>query len=360
MTYEEIAKLAGVSTATVSRVLSGGPAVSPDRSARVLDAVEKLSYRTNRAARTLRRQRADAIGLIVSDVEYPFFATIARVIETEAAKRGYAVIICNTDEDLERERFYFDLMIEERVAGVIVSPSVEDPVALDHLTRAGIPAVTLDRCFENAAFDGVLLDNAAACNMLVDHLLEHGHRRFAAVIGTTEATPSRERLETLKHRVGSIPGASLVVAESALQDTIGVEHTLRAVGSSAVNLRSPDGERPTAFICANAIMLTGVMGALVSAGVRVPDDAAVVGFDDMPGFSLFATPVTVVAQPTQTIGTLATSMLFDRIEKPNRATAIVRVPPRLRVRLSCGQEHASIPPAPAGQEKTEHTKELNA
>jgi DNA-binding LacI/PurR family transcriptional regulator len=361
MTYEQIARLAGVSTATVSRVLAGGPAVSDERRERVLTVVKELDYRGNRAARSLRRQRADAIGLVVSDVEYPFFAAVARVIETAAAKLGYAVLICNTDEDLVREQFYFDLMIEERVAGVIVSPAVEDPRNFAALTAAGIPVVTLDRCLENSAYDGVLIDNAAATDALIDDLLGHGHLRFAAIMGTTAATPSRERIEHMQRRIASTPGATLTVAESGLQGTVGVEHTLETVGGQALALRSPDGHPPTAYLCANAIMLTSVMAAFALAGIRVPEDAAVVGFDDMTGFDLFATPVTVTAQPTDVIGSTAAKLLFDRIDDPARAPQIVRVPPQLRVRRSCGHgpTTATRPPVLAVREYTEERKDIS-
>lgn len=338
MTYEQIARQAGVSTATVSRVLAGGSAVSEDRRRRVLDVADKLGYRTNRAARTLRRQKADAIGLIVSDVEYPFFAAVGRAIETAAAAQGYAVFICNTDESLERERFYFDLMVEERVAGVIVSPSIEDPANLAVLRDADIPVVTFDRIVEGPGLDSVLLDNEAATNILIEDLLEHGHRRIAAVMGTTTATSSRERLDVLHRRIEAVPGAELIVTEAALQGTVGVEHALAVVGEQALTLQSPDGQLPTAYICANAIMLTSVMSALQRAGISVPDEAAVVGFDDMPGFDLFATPVTVVAQPMQLIGEKAAELLFARIEDPEREPTTVRVPPELRLRRSCGHK----------------------
>ncbi len=336
MTYEQIARLAEVSTATVSRVLSGGPAVSDELRERVLAAADQLGYRGNRAARTLRRQKADAIGLIVSDVEYPLFAAIARTVETSAAARGYAVLICNTDEDLGRERFYFDLMIEERVSGVIVAPSVEDAANLRALREAGIPVVTIDRLVRGEDYDAVLLDNDAATNQLLDDLLAHGHRRIAAIMGTTTATSSRERVEAIRRRIDATEGASLVVDEGRLQDTVGVEHTLEVVGEHALSLRMPDGSRPTAFVCANAIMLTSVMSALMNAGTAVPEEAAVVGYDDMPGFGLFATPVTVAAQPTQLLGETATSLLFARIDDPERPATVVRVPPSIRIRRSCG------------------------
>ncbi|OOB91419.1 LacI family DNA-binding transcriptional regulator [Rathayibacter sp. VKM Ac-2630] len=336
MTYGQIARLAGVSTATVSRVLAGSGYVSEERAEKVLAAAQELHYRSNRAARTLRRRRSDSIGLIVSDVEYPFFASAARSIEAAAAANGCAVLVCNSDEDLARERFYFDLLVEEQVAGVIVAPAIEDASVLAPLIRAGIPVVTLDRRFDGDPVDSVLLDNRAAAELLVQDLVAHGHRRFAAVVGTTIATPSRERLETIEAALETVPGSSLLIVESRLKSTVGVQHALDTVGEHVVEMMLAADERPTAVLCANAIMLTSVLGALRDAGLAVPGDVAVVGFDDMPGFALFETPVTVAAQPTDEIGRTAARLLFDRIAHPELPTRSVRVAPEFHHRRSCG------------------------
>jgi DNA-binding LacI/PurR family transcriptional regulator len=338
MTYQDIARIAEVSTATVSRVLSGTGWVSDERRARVLDAAHQLSYRGSRAARTLRRQRADTIGLIVSDVEYPSVASMVRAVENASAERGFALSVCNSDEDLAKERGYMDLLIEDRVAGVIISPATESASALDPLARAGIPIVTLDRRVHNGNIDSVLLDNEQATRMLVEDLLGHGHRHFAAVVGTTVATPSRERLEAMRAIIESVPDATVLVAGSRLGETIGVRHALDAIGPAVTALALAAHPQPTAFVCANAIMLTSVINSLTRAGIRIPEDAAVVGFDDMPGFSLFQTPVTVVAQPTQELGRLAVQLLFERMASPEKPTETILVPPELIIRRSCGHE----------------------
>ncbi|WP_028268182.1 LacI family DNA-binding transcriptional regulator [Arthrobacter sp. MA-N2] len=338
MTYLEIARMADVSTATVSRVLSGAGAVSDERRERVLAAAQELSYRGSRAARTLRRQKADTIGLIVSDIEYPSVASMARSVENAAAERGFALNICNSDEDLAKERKYINLLIEERVAGLIISPATESYSALEPLERAGIPVVTLDRRLQDARVDSVLLDNQKATQLLMDDLLRHGHRHFAAVVGTTVATPSRERLETMRAIVKSVPDATLIIAGSKLGETIGVSHTLETIGPAVTALALSAHPQPTAYVCVNAIMLTSVMASLIQEGLRIPQDVAVVGFDDMPGFALFQTPVTVVAQPTQELGRLAVQLLFERIASPTRPHETILVPPTFVARASCGHE----------------------
>lgn len=340
VTYQEIARLAGVSTATVSRVLAGNAPVSGDLRQRVLDAAEQLSYRTNRAARALRRQRADTIGLILSDIEYPFYATVARVVESACAERGLAVFVCNTDEDLDRERFYLDLMIAERVSGVIISPAVEDPAALDVLARAEVPSVTVDRIDPSGRFDAVLLDNATATAGLVRDLVAHGHRRFMALMGTTAATSSRERVEAMRAELARVAGATLFVAEGALQETAGLSRTMGTIGRRALDLVSgPDA--PTAVVCANAVMAMSAIEVLLDAGVRVPEDVAVVAFDDMPGFGHFSVPITVAAQPTELMGRRAAELLLDRIDDSAAPRQVTRLPPELRLRSSCGPGHPS-------------------
>jgi len=336
MTYDDIARRAGVSTATVSRVLSGSGIVSEERRRRVLDAVDALSYRSNRAAKTLRRRRSDTIGLIVSDLEYPFVSSFARAVENEAAAQGFAVLVCNTDEDLERERFYYGLMIEEQVAGVIIAPATEDIRMVQPLVDARVPIVTFDRRFPDDPFDSVLLDNASATGMLLEDLLRHGHRQFAAVIGTTTATPSRERLEAMRAVLDGVPDATLTVIENDLHGTVGVDHALETIGPAVLDRAERMPQRPTAFVCANAIIVMSVLSALGRNGFSVPGDAAVVGYDDVPGFDLFATPVTVVNQPTAWMGATAVARLVERLDRPDAPATATLAPPFMRHRASCG------------------------
>jgi DNA-binding LacI/PurR family transcriptional regulator len=339
-TYEDIARAAGVSTATVSRVLSGnGSPVSAARAEQVRRAAAALGYRSNRAARTLRRRQADAVGLVFSDVENPFFASIARAVEDVAAQRGHAVLLCNTDENLDRERFYLDLMMEEQVAGVIVAPSTEDPARLAALAEAGIPTVTIDRTLRGNPFDSVLVDNRAGTVALMRDLLEHGHRRFAAILGTTDATPSRERLAACEEVLGPVADASLMVGEGKLQDAVGTARTMSLAGRLALELLESSAEPPTAFFCGNGVILQGVLGALSASGRLIPEEMAVVGFDDLPLFTLLERPLTVAAQPTDLLGRTAAELLFQRMDDPAAAPRTVRLAPDVRFRRSCGAGH---------------------
>lgn len=339
VTYTDIAGRAGVSTATVSRVLSGSGYVSPDLASRVRDVAKEMGYRHNQAARTLRRNRSDTIGLIISDVDNPYFASIARAVEDEAATQDRPVLLCNSSEDLEKERLYIDLLIEERVAGVILAPSTEDPGAIAPLTQAAIPTVTVDRRLREDPVSSVLVDNHTGASGLIGDLLAHGHRCIAVVTGTTEATPSHERLEACRQSVRAVPGAVLYEAEGKLRDAIGVGPTMQLAGRLALELLFDSPSTPTAFFCANGVITQGVLRALRESKKSIPRDIALVGFDDLPAFSLFEPTLTVAAQPTELIGRTAAQLLFRAISSPEAPPELVILPPELHWRESCGGGH---------------------
>ncbi|TDD73070.1 LacI family transcriptional regulator [Jiangella aurantiaca] len=334
-TYRDVARELGVSTATVSRALSGELGVSEELAERVRRTAEALGYRSNRAARALRKKRAEAVGLVISDVENPFFASVARTVEGAAAERRHAVLLCNTDEDLDQERLYLDLLIEENVAGVIVAPSAEQIGPLAQLREQGIPTVTLDRRVEDDPFDAVLVDHRAGARELVAHLLEHGHRSIAAVMGTTAATPSRERLAGCREAIDAVDGAELSVVEGEMRDAVGVQGTFELGERLAMEMLLGD-DRPSAVFCANGLLSLGVLRAVRRLGLRVPDDIAVVGFDDQPFFDLLDPPLSVAAQPLDQLGRTAVELLFDRIAHPDRDVSTVILPPSVRLRRSCG------------------------
>jgi DNA-binding LacI/PurR family transcriptional regulator len=338
VTYEDVAVRAQVSTATVSRVLSGVGYVRPELAERVLAAAQELGYRHNRAARALRRNRSDTIGLVISDIEQPFFASIARAVEEEAAAQDRPVLLCNTDEDLDQEKLYIDLLIEERVAGVIMAPSTPDPVVLEPLFQARIPTVAVDRRIDGDPISSVLVDNRAGAGALINDLLAHGHRRIAAISGTTEATPSRERIDACREAVGVVPGAVLYEAEGKLKEAIGFIPTIDLARRLTLELLDRAAP-PTAFFCANGVLTQGVLQALRQRSLKVPDEVAIVGFDDLPLFELLEAPLTVAAQPTEMLGRRAARLLFQAIANPDAAPEVVVLPPVMHWRASCGHNN---------------------
>src|SRR5262245_3545917 len=189
---KEVAEAAGVSTATVSRVLTNQPHVKPALRERVLAAVAKLDYRPNLVARSLRSQHSSTIGLIVSDIRNPFFTAISRAVEDTAHAQGYSVIVCNADENPQKEALYLRVMRDQQVAGVIFSPTSQALTNFATL-KIGVPTVLVDRSLKNGAVDTVVLDNTAAGYELTRHLIGQGYRRIGALFETSTTGRDRRR-----------------------------------------------------------------------------------------------------------------------------------------------------------------------
>jgi DNA-binding LacI/PurR family transcriptional regulator len=316
---EDVAQRAGVSTATVSRVLSGKPYVSEDLRTRVLAAAQELDYRPSRVARSLREKRSRIIGLIISDIQNPFFTAIVRAVEDGAYASGHAVFLCNTDEDEVKETLYIDLMLAEQVAGVILSSTTGRNPAYNHLMQAGIPVVAIDRRVYNVPLDTVLVDNIDATRRAVEHLISQGHRRIGAIVGHLASSTGEERLRGYTD--------ALMAHNIPVMDTLIRIGTPRApVGFAAMNelLALPDP--PTAVFTGNNLLTAGALRALFDAGLRVPEDVAVAAFDDME-WAIFIQPaLTMVAQPTYEIGRIAVELLQKRIADPRRPPEEVILP----------------------------------
>src|SRR5436853_718148 len=193
VSIKEVAEAAGVSTATVSRVLSNGLHVRPEMRARVMEAVEQLGYRPNLLARSLRSQQSNTLGLIVSDIRNPFFTSISRAVEDVAYEQGFSVFLCNTDENPEKEAIYLHLMRDEGVAGVIFSPT-RQAVTTFFASNLNFPTVVVHRSMPNGDVYVVMLDNIDAAYRLTTHLIENGYRRIAALCGETSTTRQERRI----------------------------------------------------------------------------------------------------------------------------------------------------------------------
>ncbi len=329
---EDVAQRAGVSTATVSRVLSGKPYVSEDLKVRVLSAAQELDYRPSRVARSLREQRSRIIGLIISDIQNPFFTAIVRAVEDGAHASGHAVFLCNTDEDEAKETLYIDLMLAEHVAGVILSSTTGRNPAYNHLIHAGIPAVAIDRRVYNVPLDTVLVDNIGATRRAVEHLIAQGHRRIGAIVGHLTSSTGEERL---RGYTDALMAHKIPVSDALIR--IG---TPRApVGYLAMNELLALPAPPTAVFTGNNLLTAGALRALFDVGLRVPEDFAVAAFDDME-WAIFIQPaLTMVAQPTYEIGRIAVELLQQRIDDPRRPPQEIILPAQIIAR------HAPLPAA---------------
>lgn len=321
-----VAQRAGVSSATVSRVLANKPYVRPEVRERVWQAVRELGYRPNRVARSLRAQRSKIIGLIISDIQNPFFTSVVRAIEDAAYEKGYSILLCNTDEDPQKERFYLELMVDENVSGIIVCPTRE---SVSHIQDYPIPLVTLDRRVVNVDTDAILLDNVESAAKLVSHLIANGHRRIGAVIGTPDFTTGRERCEGYlaalrAHDIPFEPALLIQVSPKTDAGYSAAEHLL--------DLPLP----PTAIFAGNNLLTLGALKAVRARGLHIPRDVALAGFDEMPWSALVEPGITVIEQPTYELGRTAAEVLLRRLENPARPTREVVLKGRLIVRESSG------------------------
>lgn len=324
-TIKDVAEVAGVSTATVSRVLSNKPHVRAELRERVLTAVAELDYRPNLVARSLRSQQTKTIGLIVSDIRNPFFTAISRAVEDVAYEQGYSVILCNTDEDPEKELLYLSLMRDENVAGIIFSPTRQTAANFSKLTL-NLPVVIIDRTVDADHVDMVLIDNAASGFRLTNHLIENGYRRIAAVLGEASTT-GRERHQGYADalKANGIPHLPELVKYVQPKTSAG-----KAAALDLLALPEP----PDAFFTSNSLLMAGVLAAIQELGCRIPDDVALVGFDDTIWSSLVQPAITLIAQPTKEIGQTATELLIKRVSQPDQAVRQVILKGQLIVRGS--------------------------
>ena len=330
---KEVAVVARVSAATVSRVLAGR-AVDPAMRQRVLAAVDSTGYRPNLAARRLRSRRSNTIGLIVADIRNPFFTAVSRIVEDIAYARGQRVILCNTDEDPAREAMYLQLMQEERASGVILAPSRQAAETTEGFTT-DFPLVLIDRTVPGVARDCVVLDNEAMAAALVDHLYKRGHRRIAGLFGASTTG--------LQRRAGYEQRAAVLAMDAR---AVSVAHRPGEVETAVTSvLRVADP--PTALIASNGVMLMAVMQAVQTLGLAIPDDVALAGFDNQDWMAFIGRGLSVIEQPVEEIGRVAMAMLLDRLDHPQAAARRVVLSGRLILHGAGPQPQRSEAPVAA-------------
>jgi len=318
----DVAKQAGVSTASVSRVMSGMPGISEALRARVNAAVKSLGYRPDLAARRLRSGRTDTLGLIVSDICNPFFTEISRAVEDVAYQNRMRVFLCNADEDPDKEAFYLEMMRDENVSGVIMSPTLsllKDLRPQDY----PFPMVLVDRWARDVEADAVVLDNFDAGFRLTEHLIMQGYRRIVFLYGSVGSTgPQRHQGYLAAMSVAGLAAEAEPIAPSSARAREVAERLLH------------DTPRPDALVASSGLVLLGIAEAIKAAGVKVPTDTAVAGFDDLPWTSLVTPDITVIRQPTHEIGQTAIRLLLERVALPGRPVRRVVLRGELLVRGS--------------------------
>lgn len=329
-TIKQVARLSGVSIKTVSRVINGGDAVSPETLRRVTAAIDRLNYRPNALARGLVTRRSRSIGLVIADIVNPFFPPLVRSVEDTAAAMGYNVILCDTDEHVDRERAAISLLLEKQVDGLILCASRLPASFLREVADGGVPVVLVNRALRHARAAAVMVDAAEGGRRATAHLLDLGHTRIGYLAGPRGSYSHLCRLRGYRRALGSrgIAFDQGLVAGGAASIAAG-----REAAATLMGLKRP----PTALFAFDDLMAIGAMQELRRQGCRVPDDVAIVGFDDIDLAAFVDPPLTTVAQPKAEMGRLAAARLLEMIESSSPPSPrVVTLTPELVVRRSCG------------------------
>lgn len=328
VTIKDVAAHAAVSVATVSAVINGNKYVSPELEQRVRTSIATLGYERNSFAQGLKTQTSQTIGLIISDIANPFFTSMVRGVEDVANAHHYSLILGNTDENFDKERNYIRLLESKRADGLIIAATAGSHKYLQSARH--LPLVSIDRSLFELGIDSVLVDNVAGARAATEHLISLGHRRIGIVTGIPGITSTEERLAGYKQALAAhdIPydPTLIAVADSRVK---GGEH-------GVTQLLTQQSPRPSALFLMNGLMVIGALRAIAQAGLRCPQDIALVGFDEFEWSSVMQPPLTTVRQPIYEIGQRAAQLLFERLQKRDKEPREVRLSPQLIVRESCG------------------------
>ena len=332
VTVKDVSSAAGVSTATVSRVLAGFDEVSEQTRQRVLDAAKSLNYQPNRAARDLRKRTTSKIGVIISDIQNPFFGSVVRGVEKNTIQDDFTLVLGNSDEDPQREQKLLSMLLEEGVAGVILAPTSSDMSSYNEFCCSGTPFVFIDRRLPIPDVDMVLVDGEAGTEMAVNHLLQLGHTRIGYVGGLKRLSVMHEREQGY---LKSLRKHGLPVISEYLRMGDNRQSGGYTAVSELLRLSAP----PSAILIANNLMTLGGLQAIHDQGLEIPEHVSVVGFDDMDWAPSLRPPLTCIAQPAFEMGETAAAIMLSRIRNPDQPHKTVVLDTHLINRASCRNMH---------------------
>lgn len=306
---KDVAASAGVSVGTVSNVLNRPDVVAEDTRRRVQEAIDSLGFVRNESGRQLRAGQSRTLAYVMLNASNPFFADVAKGVEEVARAHGLALFMCNSDGDPAREADYLDVLLHHRVRGVLVSPVGDEAPALDLMQRHGLPVVLVDRR-AGARGCSVVVDDVEGGTMAVTHLHEQGHELIAFVGGPVGIVHVADRLQGARQAMHAAkqPADALVVIETT---ALNVAEGRRAGGVLAA---LPPARRPTAAFCANDLLALGLLQQMTHLGIAVPDELAIVGYDDIEFASAAAVPLSSVRQPRDLLGRTAAELLLAESE----------------------------------------------
>ncbi|GAC1619404.1 MAG: LacI family DNA-binding transcriptional regulator [Ktedonobacteraceae bacterium] len=309
VSIREVAERAQVSVGTVSNVLNRPELVAEETRRRVQLAIEETGFVRNGSARQLRAGRGQSIGLIVLNVANPFFTEVARGVEDACNKAGYAVILCNSDESEQKEKQYLRILEEQRVRGLLITPTPEDTTYLQHLQRRDIAIVLLDRPSVTGTMCSVAVDHVAGGELAVSHLLARGHTHLCFVHGPLAIRQYADRLLGAHQAIikaGLNPDTAIMSIPAPASHAQGIAVCVEEI----LNAKTP----PSAIFCGNDLLALGVMQGLTERGLSIPDDMALVGYDDVEFAALLAPALTSVRQPKYQLGHTAAELLLEEFD----------------------------------------------
>jgi len=307
----EVAKRAGVSLGTVSNVLNRPEIVAEETRLRVQSAIQEIGFVRNGSARQLRAGTSKYIGLVMLDVANPFFTEVARGVEDAANEAGYVVILCNSDDSVEKESHYLQVLEEQRARGVLITPVQSDAGYLQRFRKRGIAVVLLDRPSKIKDLCSVAVDDVKGGELAASHLFDQGHERIGFVHGSLSIRQCADRRRGVLRAVraaGLEPEQVIVDITTAAQNAWEGEESVERLLHARI--------QPTAVFCANDLLALGVMRGLMKRGMSIPKDMALVGYDDVEFASVLSTPLTSIRQPKYELGRVAAELLIDEANHP--------------------------------------------
>jgi len=329
-TMKDVAKLARVSVSTVSHVINKTRFVSDLTRQRVLKTMAEVSYYPNVVAQSLRRKKTNTVGLVISDITNPFFPEVVRGIEKQLIRKGYSIILANTDDDTEKEKELVILLYGKRVDGFIIVTADGENKYLDFLIQQKVPIVLLDRRISRVKLDMVLVDNKGGTRKLTEHLINLGHKKIGVITGPLSTSTGKERLKGYLEslRKHSLPKDDKLIKVGKFRQESGYSLTMELL-----SLSSP----PSAILACNNVIGLGIMDALQEKGIKIPNEVALVIFDDLPWFRYLNPPISVVSQPTSELGEMAAKLLLERMKGRRKKPKEVVLEVEFRPRLSAGE-----------------------
>jgi LacI family transcriptional regulator len=327
---KDVANLAGVAVGTVSNVLNHPERVSAPTLSRVHDAMTTLGFVRNESARQLRAGHSRVLAYVMLDAGNPYFTDVARGVEDVASESDLSLFLCDTHQHLDREQAYLSRLEQFRVQGILLTPVDPDFPALSELSRRGTPVVLVDRTGTGSRHCSVAVDDVLGGRLAVEHLLDLGHTRIGFAGGPERIGQVRDRQEGARAALaaaGRDPGALVLVGTDALTVDEG-----RSVGARLAGMATRS--RPSAVFCANDLVALGLLQQCHELGMTVPDDLAIVGYDDIEFAAAAAVPLTSVRQPRRDLGRAATRLLLDEATNSGHQHRQVRFTPELVARAS--------------------------